>query len=411
MGDTLLCEEVESMPWKGVTVSEQRKQFIEDYQLNYYSVAELAQRFGISRKTANKWIDRFKQNGHDGFHERSRRPHSCPWQTDQSIVEELVKHRKAHPNWGPRKLLDLMQRRDPDRKLPAISTAAYILSREGLVKPRRRFRRAHPGCPKSIPQGPNDIWAADYKGQFRLKNGNYCFPLTVSDLSSRFLLGVDAHPAISLEKSFKHFTQLFETYGLPNRIRTDNGVPFASNALARLSQLSVWFIKLGIYPELIEPGKPQQNGVHERMHRTLKQEATIPPATSLRAQQGKFDRFLEEFNQERPHEAIGMKRPAEIYQSSSRTLPKRIEVYNYPAHYLVRRVSRGGTIRAFNNQFFVSNTLQEDYVGLEEVDDGVYDLYFCFYQIGRYELRVNKIHDIVSKVGLSRRQVDHASRV
>jgi transposase InsO family protein len=399
------------MPWKGVTVSEQRQRFLEDYELKYYSISELAERYSISRKTAHKWINRFQRHGQAGFHEHSRRPHSCPWQTDAAIVEELVKLRHVHPHWGPGKLLDLMHRRDPERRLPAVSTAAEILSRAGLIKPRRRYRRAHPGCPKSIPQGPNDIWAADYKGQFRLKNGSYCFPLTVSDLASRYVLGCDAHPAISLEKSFKHFIRLFEIYGLPNRIRTDNGVPFASNALARLSQLSVWFIKLGIYPELIEPGKPQQNGVHERMHRTLKQEATIPPATSLRAQQRKFDRFLEEFNQERPHEAIGMKRPAEMYQSSSRTLPKRIDRYDYPAHYLVRRVSRGGTIRALNNQFFVSNTLQEDYVGLEEVDDGVYDLYFCFYQIGRYELRVNRIHDIVSKVGLSRRQVDHASRV
>jgi len=292
-----------------------------------------------------------------------------------------------------------------------VSTAAQILSREGLIKPRRRYRRAHPGCPKTVPQGPNDIWAADYKGQFRLKNGDYCFPLTVSDLSSRYLLGCDAHPAISLEKSFTHFKGLFETYGLPHRIRTDNGVPFASNALARLSQLSVWFIKLGIYPELIEPGKPQQNGVHERMHRTLKQEATIPPASSLRGQQRKLDRFRKEFNQERPHEALGMKRPGEVYHFSSRTMPKRIEPYEYPGHYLVRRVSRAGTIRVFHNQIFVSNTLREDYVGLEEVDDGVYDLYWCFYQIGRYELKTNKIHDIVSKVGLSRRQVDLASRV
>ena len=208
----------------------------------------------------------------------------------------------------------------------------------------------------------------------------------------------------------RHITQLFEAYGLPNRIRTDNGTPFASNALARLSQLSVWFIKLGIYPELIEPGKPQQNGVHERMHRTLKQEATIPPATSMRSQQRKFDGFREEFNQVRPHVAIAMKRPAEIYQSSSRTLPERIAPYEYPSHYLVRRVSRSGTIRVFHKQIFVSNTLQEDYVGLEEVDDGVYDLFFCFYQIGRYELQTNKIRDIVSKVGLSRRQVDLASR-
>ncbi|MBK5102178.1 MAG: transposase [Desulfobacteraceae bacterium] len=399
------------MPWKGVTVSEQRQRFLEDYQLNYYSVSDLAERFGISRNTAYRWINRFKQHGQAGFHELSRRPHTCPWQTDKAIAKELVKLRKAHPRWGPRKLLDLMQHRDPGIQLPSVSTGARILAREGLVKPRRRYRRSHPGCPKSVPQGPNDIWPADYKGQFRLKNGNYCFPLTVSDLSSRFILGVDAHPAISLEKTVRHFTVLFDTYGLPNRIRTDNGVPFASNALARLSQLSVWFIKLGIYPELIEPGKPQQNGVHERMHRTLKQEATIPPASSMRAQQRKFDDFREEFNQVRPHEAIGMKRPAEIYQSSRRAMPKRIETYDYPGHYLVRRVSRAGTIRVFHKQIFISNTLQEDYVGLEEVDDGVYDLFFCFYHIGRYELQTNKIHDIVSKVGLSVKRVDHASRV
>jgi transposase InsO family protein len=399
------------MPWRGVTVSEQRQRFIEDYQLNYYSVTDLAERFGISRTTAYKWINRFKKHGQAGFHEHSRRPHSCPWQTDEANVEELVALRKLHPRWGPKKLLDLMDRRVSDRRLPAISTAAQILSREGLIKPRRRYRRAHPGCPKTLPEAPNDIWGADYKGQFRLKNGNYCFPLTVSDLSSRYLLGCDAHPAISLEKSFAHFKGLFETYGLPSRIRTDNGVPFASNALARLSQLSVWFIKLGIYPELIEPGKPQQNGVHERMHRTLKQEATIPPAASLRAQQRKFDRFREEFNQERPHEALAMKRPGEVYQPSPRTMPQRISPYDYPSHYLVRRVSRAGTIRVFHNQIFVSNTLQEDYVGLEEVDDGVYDLFYCFYLIGRYELKTNKIHDIVSKVALSVRRVDHVSRV
>ncbi len=399
------------MPWKGVTVSEQRQRFLEDYQLNYYSVTDLAERFGISRKTAYKWINRFAEYGQKGFHERSRRPRSCPWQTDAAIMEELVALRKRHPHWGPRKLLNLMHRRNPRRELPSASTAARILAREGLVKSRRRHRRAHPGCPKSQPQGPNDIWAADYKGQFRLKNGNYCFPLTVSDLSSRYLLRCDAHPAVSLEKSFAHFKGLFESYGLPQRIRTDNGVPFASNALARLSQLSVWFIKLGIYPELIEPGKPHQNGVHERMHRTLKQEATIPPASSLRGQQRKLDQFREEFNGERPHEALGMKRPGEVYQTSPRALPKRIERYDYPGHYLVRRVSRSGTIRVRRKQIFVSNTLQKDYVGLEEVDDGVYDLYFCFYQIGRYDWRKNKIRGVISKVGLSRKQLARASRV
>jgi transposase InsO family protein len=399
------------MPWKGVTVSEQRQRFLEDYLKNYYSITELADRFSISRTTAHKWIKRYKEHGQSGFHERSRRPHCCPFQTDPAIVEELVALRKKRPRWGPRKLLDVMQRRKPRRKLPSVSTAARILAREGLVKPRRRHRRAHPGCPKTIPQAPNDVWAADYKGQFRLKNGHYCFPLTVSDLSSRYLLGCDAHPAISLEKSFAHFQGLFATYGLPHRIRTDNGVPFASNALGRLSQLSVWFIRLGIYPELIEPGKPHQNGVHERMHRTLKQEATIPPASSLRGQQRKLDRFRVEFNRERPHEALAMKRPAEVYRPSRRTLPRRIEPYDYPGHYLVRKVSRAGTIRVLRRQIFVSNTLQEGYVGLEEVDDGVYDLYFCFYQIGRYDWRRNKIHDVISKVALSRRQVDLAIRV
>jgi transposase InsO family protein len=304
-----------------------------------------------------------------------------------------------------------MHERNGQRKLPAVSTAALILARQGLARSKRRYRRAHPGCPKTIPQGPNDIWAADYKGQFRLKDGGYCFPLTVSDLASRYLLGCDAHPAISLARTVEHFTTLFQAYGLPNRIRTDNGSPFASSALARLSQLSVWFIKLGIYPELIEPGKPQQNGVHERMHRTLKQEATIPPAGSLRAQQRKFDRFREEFNEVRPHEALGMKRPAQVYHCSTRCMPKRVEPYDYPSHYLVRRVSRDGTIRVLRNQVFVSNTLHEDYVGLEEVDDGVYDLFFCFYHIGRFELQTNKIHDIVSRVGVSRRQLDLASRV
>jgi transposase InsO family protein len=399
------------MPWEGVTVSEQKQRFTEDFLLNYYSITELAERFSISRKTAYKWINRYKEHGQAGLEERSRRPNSCPWQTPSDIADELISLRKAHPRWGPKKLLDVMGRRDPERKLPAISTAAKILAEAGLVKPRRRYRRAHPGCPQTKAAEPNDIWPADYKGQFRLKNGNYCFPLTVSDLARRYILGVDAHPAISLERSKAHFRRLFEDYGLPKRIRTDNGVPFASNALARLSQLSVWFIKLGIYPELIEPGEPQQNGVHERMHRTLKQEATIPPASSLRGQQRKFDAFREEFNQERPHEAIDMKRPVELYQPSERGFPKKMETYDYPGHYLVRRVSRGGTIRVFGKQPFVSNVLQEDYVGLEEVDDGVYDLYFCFYQIGRYDLRENRVQDIVSRVPVARRQIDLASRV
>jgi transposase InsO family protein len=399
------------MPWRGVTVSEQRQEFLKDYRLGYYLVSDLADRYSISRKTAHKWIERLNRHGEEGYHELSRRPHLSPGQTDPAIVSELVELRKKRPNRGPAKLLDQLQRRHPEWDLPSISTAARILAREGLVRPRRRHRRAHPGCPKTVAAGPNDIWAGDYKGQFRLKNGQYCFPLTVSDLASRYLLGVDAHPAISYELTRRHFQQLFEAYGLPSRIRTDNGVPFASNALARLSQLSVWFIKLGIYPELIEPGRPSQNGIHERMHRTLKQEATIPPASSLPAQQRKLEAFRKDFNEERGHESLGMKRPAEVYQPSLRAMLKRIEAYEYPGHYLVRRVSRCGTIRVLKQQVFISNTLAEDEVGLEEVDDGVYDLYFCFYQIGRYHLQANRIEDIVTRVPVTRRQIDLARRM
>ena len=389
------------MPWKGVTVSEQKENFIRDYRLGYYEISELCQRFGISRKTGYKWIRRWEEEGLSGLADRSRRPHSCPWQTEGPIIEELIARRKARPTRGPKKLLAQIGRGHPDWQLPAISTAARILSNAGLVESKGRGRRAHPGCPKHRAQAPNDIWAADYKGQFRLKNGAYCYPQTVSDLDSRYLLGCDGHPEISLELTREHFTGLFRTYGLPARIRTDNGVPFASSALARLSQLSVWFIKLGIYPELIEPGKPQQNGIHERMHRTLKAEATVPPASSMKAQQKIFDAFRLEFNTERPHEALGMKRPVEVYEPSDRQMPSRIETYDYPLHYQVRRVSRAGTIRVHTKQFFVSTTLMEDYVGLEEVDDGIYDLFFCFYQIGRYDLRKNKIEDIVSKVPVS----------
>ena len=399
------------MPWKGVTVSEQRQNFLLDYGLRYYSLVELADMYSISRKTAYKWIDRYQEMGRKGLEDLSRRPHSCPWQTPAFIREELVRLRGVHPYWGPKKLLDVIERRHRKWELPSVATAAHILAEAGLVRATRRHRRAHPGCPKSVAEGPNDIWGSDYKGQFRMTNGQYCFPQTVSDLFARYLLGCDGHPHISGELTRAHFTRLFRTYGLPRRIRTDNGSPFASNALGRLSDLSVWYIKLDIYPELIEPGRPQQNGIHERMHRTLKQGTTHPPGSSLKSQQEKFDAFQKEFNEERPHEALQMKRPAEVYRPSLREMPERIETYDYPKQYVVRRVSRCGTIRVFGNQVFLSQTLNEEYVGLEEVDDGVYDVFFCFYLIGRYELQTNTVVDIISKVPMSRRRADLPSRV
>jgi putative transposase len=399
------------MPWEGVTVSQQRENFLRDYHLRYYSLSDLAELYSVSRKTAYKWIERYQEHGKEGLADQSRRPHGCPWQTEARVVDALVELRTAHPSWGARKLLDVLARRHARWDLPAASTATRILTNHGLVRCRRRHRRAHPGCPMTVAEEPNDIWGADYKGQFRMGNGLYCFPQTVSDLCSRYLLGSDGHPQVDGDMTKAHFFRLFRTYGLPRRIRTDNGVPFASNALARLSELSVWFIKLGIYPELIEPGQPQQNGIHERMHRTMKQETTHPPARNLKQQQVKFEEFREEFNEQRPHEALGMKRPAEVYLPSERLMPEQLQTYDYPLNNLVRRVSRCGTIRVFGNQVFVSQTLNEECVALEEVDDGVYDLFFCFYLIGRYELRTNTIHDIITKVPVSVSKAEGPKRV
>ena len=394
------------MPWEGVTVSEQRENLIRDYLLNYYSISELAERYSVSRKTAHKWIGRFLSDGEKGLCELSRRPRNSPSKSSERIMSELLSQKGKHPSWGARKLRKVVADAHPRWQMPAEITINRLLERKGLVIKRRRHRRMHPGCPKSKASEPNEIWGTDYKGQFRMGNRAYCFPQTVSDLDSRYLLGCQGHPEISLERTKEHFEGLFREYGLPQRIRSDNGAPFASNALARLSRLSVWWIKLGIYPELIEPGQPQQNGIHERMHRTLKAEATIPPESSLKRQQARFDAFRVEFNTVRPHEAIGLQRPADLYHPSERRLPKCLEPYDYPGHYLVRRVSRAGTIRVAHNQIFVATPLMEDYVGLEETEEGIYDMYFCFYHIGRYHVRENKIEGVISKVSASRTLAD-----
>lgn len=399
------------MPWETVTVREQKQRFIKDYLAGYYRISELAERYSITRKTAHKWINRFAELGTRGLADRPRRPTGCPWSTDQAISTLLIELKRRHPSWGARTLRDIAQRRHPQLELPSESTVHRILARAGLVKKRRRYRRLHPGCPKHRATEPNEIWAIDYKGQFKLRNGQYCYALTVSDLDSRMLLGCDAQPRISLESTMAYLTLLFRTYGLPKRIRSDNGSPFASNALARLSQLSVWFIRLGIYPELIEPGHPEQNGIHERMHRTLKAEATIPPEYSLDKQQQRFDAFRHEFNTVRPHQAIGMHTPAERYHRSPRPFPEQIEPYRYPAHFTVCYVSKPGTIRMLGKQCFLSGTLVGDFVGLEEVDEGIYDVFFRFYHIGRYDSHKNRVGDVISRVSLIRSRPGRRSKV
>lgn len=385
------------MGWKGVTIMDQRVRFIAEYLRDYFPFSELCLQFNISRKTGYKWIERYEQEGSEGLKDKSRRPHGSPYETDGEIIEAIVEARMKHPTWGPKKLLAILTPRYPD--LPAISTAADILKRNGLITTSKRsLRRKHPGCPQTIASKPNDIWSADYKGHFKMRNSLYCYPLTVCDMRSRYLLGCHAHEAISLQETKRHFTRLFQEYGLPERVRTDNGVPFASNALARLSTLSVWWVKLGIYPEQIEPGKPQQNGKHERMHRTLKKEATIPPEKNLFAQQKRFDHFRREYNTERPHEALGMKTPSAIYVPSPRGMPKKLGHFDYPHHFEVRRVSRNSGIRWRHRWVQASSTLAEEYIGFEEVEDGIYNVYFCELLIGRFVEKIMKIEDVIERV-------------
>ena len=337
---------------------------------------------------------------------RPRRPHHCPHQTAPGIIDALKEERQKHPTWGPKKLLEVLRKSNPDWSYPAISTTADILKREGLIhERRRRFKRKHPGCPKTTTTKPNDIWTADYKGHFKMKNGQYCYPLTVCDMHSRYLLGCDTHDAISLQKTKRHFTTLFRKHGLPDRIRTDNGVPFASSAIARLSSLSVWWIKLGIYPEQIEPGQPQQNGKHERMHRTLKKEATLPPEYNLVGQQRRFDAFQNEYNTIRPHEALDMKTPQDVYKCSERQMPNKIKTYDYPQHFEVRRVSNNSGFRWKNERVLLSTTLAQEYIGLEEIEDGVYNVFFCEVLIGRFFEEILRIKDVIKRVPTRPRMV------
>ena len=318
------------MPWSEVTPMDQKTQFIADYLRKRLSITELCELYGISRKTGYKFIERYLRFGPQGLDELSRRPATCPNRTPEYIEQAIVAARQRHPSWGAKKLLSILHNSHRRWKLPNRSTVCDILTRNGLVpKQRRRRHIGHPGKPISPILAPNDVWCADFKGQFKTRDGRYCYPLTVTDGFSRFLLGCQALSSTSVSEAKPVFLRLFKQFGLPRRIRTDNGVPFATNTLGRLSQLSAWWVRLGISPEFIEPGKPQQNGRHERMHRTLQAEATRPPANTNRGQQRKVDRFRQEFNFERPHEALDQQTPASLYQPSTRPI-KKLLPFEYP---------------------------------------------------------------------------------
>lgn len=376
---------------------DERVRFVGDAQRGFFNFTELCERYGISRKTGYKWLDRYEAEGAAGLVERSRRPHHCPHRTPEQIEAALIDLRKRY-GWGVKKLRRIVAARHPAWDLPARSTCFDLLKRHGLTEKRRRGRkRGHPGRPMSVMSTPNAVWSADFKGQFKTGDGVYCYPLTVADGYSRFLLGCRGLTTTATKCAKTVFLQLFQEYGLPDVIRTDNGIPFASNALGRLSDLSVWWIKLGIRPELIEPASPSQNGRHERMHRTLKAKTARPPAATLRAQQRRFDEFRAEFNSIRPHEGLGLETPASCYSPSTRQLPRSLPRIEYPGHYEVRLVSANAGIRWKCVRVNVSTTLSGEHVGLEEVGDGLWDVYFGRLRLGRLDERKMQIEDALGK--------------
>ena len=386
------------MPWKEASPMTERMRFIADYLRGVYSMTELCDWYDISRKTGYKILRRFESDGVDALADRSRRPHTSPDRTPEDVVDAILEVRKRHPGWGAKKIIGRLCIKNPEWPAPALSTGSDILKRHGLVtSPRRRKHPGHPGRPDTSMSEPNKIWTIDFKGHFRTRNGVYCYPLTVVDGFSRYILACDAFLSPCHSDTKNTLTRLFREHGLPTIIRSDNGAPFASFALGRLSRLAVWWIRLGIYPELIEPAHPEQNPRHERMHRTLKAETTRPPAADRRAQQERFDCFRTEFNDERPHEALGQKTPASVYLPSSRSFPEVLPPIEYPGHFETRRVSRNGGIRWNSHWVNVSSVLAEEHVGLEEVDDGLWNLYLGPLWLGRFDEHDMKIEDALGR--------------
>lgn len=367
------------MPWTETSPMEQRERFIADDQRGLYSRTELCQRYGISRKTGYKWLGRHLEGGRAGLKDRSHAPHSCPHGTAPEVAELICSARRQHPDWGPRKLLAWLAPRHPQiSDWPAVSTAGSLLARNGLVKKRRRRRaHQHPGVVPPTTQAPNDLWTADFKGQFPMRNGVWCFPLTIGDQHTRYLLACRGLPDIKTGGARPVFERTFREFGLPRAIRTDNGVPFTTRGLHGLSQLSVWWMRLGIQHQRIHPASPQENGAHERMHKTLKAGACRPPRGTMAAQQRAFNRFRAEYNNERPHEALQDRPPSSQYRPSPRTYNGQLPSVEYPGHFVVKRVTGAGTIRLGYKLIFISSALKYLSIGLEETGDGIWSIYFC----------------------------------
>lgn len=373
------------MTWKNVNPMEQRILFIADYlKHNYSDFSALCLRYDISRKTGYKWVERYQESGEEGLHEQSRKPKHHPFATPYFMRKAIIELRQhSRIKFGPKKIQAKLKIQFPNQPPPSITTIYNILKKEGLIEPRKRSRKfSLYKIPFKTVKAANDLWSVDFKGQFLLKNGKWCYPLTIMDHYSRYLLACQGLNTTNTQSSKQVFERLFKEYGLPLRIRSDNGVPFSSQAPGGLSTLSIWWIRLGIHPERIKPGKPQQNGQHERMHLTLKNSISHDIMPSFEEQQVVLDDFIKAYNTERPHESLEQTYPKDWYLPSKREYPKQLPEITYPDYFIKRKVSFSGTIYWGNGQIYISNTLKGEIVGMQEVDNGIWDIYFGPIRLG-----------------------------
>lgn len=375
------------MPWKVTGHMDERKKFVRRI-LDGDQVAEVCREFGISRKTGYKILARFEARGLSGLEDQSRRPRRLANLLDTGMAELVLQMKAEKPTWGAPKIRELLLRKHPSIRPPAISTIHALLNRSGLVKSRKRRDKIYKatGSYLSNPLEPNDLWCADFKGQFHLGNRTLCYPLTITDQVSRKILQIEAMERISEDVAKSSFRDVFREFGLPKGIRSDNGVPFSSRSIFGLSTLSVWWLRLGIKVERITPGQPQQNGRHERMHRTLKHSTTKPAAQNILAQQEKFDEFIDEFNSERPHEGLNMKTPKEVYQKSARIYPETLPELEYPGHDVTSRVSRCGSFNMpRSKRVFVGTPLGGQNLGINQIDAELWVVKFMDYELGFFD--------------------------
>jgi putative transposase len=386
------------MPWKECHVEDERLRFI-SRRLDGEKMAALCAEFGIARKTGYKIFNRYKECGIDGLTDRSRRPYRHANQLPMQIEKWIVSLKKEYPGWGAPKIRERLRRRYPAVRCPAVSTVHAVLDRYGLVTRRRRHRPKAEGTALSRPTQPNDLWCADYKGEFMLADRRYCYPLTVTDFASRYLIACEALSTTQERYAFTVFERVFMDFGVPHAIRTDNGIPFACpNALYGLSKLSVWWLRLGIQIERIQPGHPEQNGRHERMHLTLKREATKPASANVLQQQARFDAFLTRYNEERPHQALAMKVPREVYTRSPR-LYQGLGDLDYPLHDWTAIVTRCGRICYKRRKINLSTVFAGQKVGVTQVTDEIWLVSFMHYDLGYFDDETCRLEPIENPFG------------